>query len=459
MGDAVRRWGARLPLRNAVPEPRSTFDVPDQGDEPVVWDAQRREFVPVPTADRHGAAKQWYVGEDAVGKAPPPREGGYGNGAAAPAARANGDHTSVAPAPQAPAPAPAAPRPEPKPLPRPTAQPVATPPPPVVKTKVKRRRRFPRLPKLRWIFAILSLLPLLLVAFGWWYANNKFGQIDRIEVSSVLTPTDGNGTNYLILGSDSREAVTEAGATDPNVQPNDESPSGQRSDTMLILRTTGDGAKVMSIPRDLFVTLPNGSQGRINGAYNDGPAAIITTIQQNLGIPINRYIEVDFVTFSSLVDALGGITLGADIIPCPAYDERAGLLIPQAGPVELDGATALGFVRSRHYTEICDGVERTDPTGDLGRITRQQAFLRTVLSEAGHSRNPLTLMRIASSLTKGLRIDDGMSLTDGIRFAWNMGKLNPESVVLPTSPRTTSGGAAVLDLKEDEAEPVLAQFR
>ena len=212
------------------------------------------------------------------------------------------------------------------------------------------------------------LLPLLLGLFGWWYANAKFNEIDRVPVSSVLTPTGGGGTNYLILGSDSREAVVDAGGTDPNVQPNDESPSGQRSDTMLVLRTSGDGAKILSIPRDLFVTLPNGSQGRINGAYNDGPAAIIQTIQSNLQIPIHRYIEVDFVTFSSLVDALGGITLGADIIPCPAFDERAGLNIPTAGPVELDGATALGFVRSRHYTEVCDGVERTDPTGDLGRI-------------------------------------------------------------------------------------------
>jgi LCP family protein required for cell wall assembly len=325
-------------------------------------------------------------------------------------------------------------------------------------TKVKRRRRFPRLPKLRWIFAFLSLLPLLLLAFGWWYANDKFGQIDRVPVSSVLTPTTGGGTNYLILGSDSREAVTAAGDDDPNVQPNDESPTGQRSDTMLILRVTKGGAKVMSVPRDLFVTLPDGHEGRINGAYNEGPGAIIQTIQSNLQIPINRYIEVDFVTFASLVDALGGITLGADIIPCSAYDDHSGLLIPQAGPVELDGTTALAFVRSRHYTEVCDGVERTDPTGDLGRIVRQQAFLRTVLSDAGHSRNPFTLMKVASSLTKGLRIDDGMSLMDAVRFAWHMGNLNPESVVLPTTPRRTSGGADVLDLGDD-AETALSQFR
>jgi LCP family protein required for cell wall assembly len=274
----------------------------------------------------------------------------------------------------------------------------------------------------------------------------------------VLSPASGDGTNYLLVGSDSRDVVAAAGGTEPHLLPSGET-SGQRSDTMLVLRTTSEGAKLMSIPRDLFVTLPDGSEGRINGAYNDGPAAVIQTIQSNLEIPIHRYIEVDFVTFASLVDAIGGITLGADIIPCPAFDERAALNIPTAGPVELDGATALGFVRSRHYTQVCNGVETTDPTGDLGRVTRQQAFLRTVLAEAGASRNPLTLMRIAGSVTSGLRIDDGMGFWDAARFAWDMGKLNPESVVLPTFGFTTSGGASVLGLIEGEAPAVLDQFR
>ena len=116
----------------------------------------------------------------------------------------------------------------------------------------------------------------------------------------------------------------------------------------------------------------------------------------------------------------------------PGLRPRAGLNLPTAGPIAVDGATALAFVRSRHYTEVCDGVERTDPTGDLGRVQRQQAFLRTVLAEAGASRNPLTLMRIADSVTGGLRIDDDMGLIDAIRFAWDMGRLDPVSVELPT---------------------------
>lgn len=319
----------------------------------------------------------------------------------------------------------------------------------------KRRRRGIRRPKLRWILAFCGLLPMLLMLLGIWYANSKFNQIEKIPVSSVLSPAGGGGTNYLIVGSDSREAVADAGSSDPNVQPGGDAPGGQRSDTMLVLRVERSGAKILSIPRDLFVTnAATGEGGRINAAFNGGPANLIQTIQQNLDIPVHRYIEVDFVTFSSLVDALGGITLGPDVIPCAAQDPQSGLNIAQGGPVTLDGATALAFVRSRHYTD-CNG---TDPTGDLGRITRQQAFLRTVMAKAGGSRNPFTLLKVASSVTHGLRVDDGMGLFDGMRFAWRMGRLNPVAVPLPVVPRTTSGGAAVLDLRDD-APAALDQFR
>jgi LCP family protein required for cell wall assembly len=452
-----------------------SFDVPDQGDEPVVWDPQARTFVPVtqaqappppgPVAATSAPDKQqWFVGADAVGKAPPPRLGTPGSGTAPPPLA---PPTSVAPAPAPPAavaapPAPAqappaAPPPgAPLPLPRP-----AVPSPQPAPAPARRRRfRLPRLrrPKLRWILALGGLLPLLLLLGGWLYANQLFGRVERVEVGEVLDPIGGDGTNYLIVGSDSRDAVAAAGADDPNVQPGGEAPAGQRSDTMLVLRISPDGSKTMSIPRDLFVTdAGDGTEGRINGSYADGPANLIRTIQLNLQIPIHRYIEVDFVTFSSLVDALGGITLGPDIVPHPATDERSGLNIG-AGPVELDGRMALAFVRSRNYTETIDGRQVTDPTADLGRVVRQQAFLRTVLAEAGESRNPLTLLRIARSVTGGLRIDDRMSMIDAVRFAWNMGRLSPETVELPTFGFRTSGGASVLGLAEN-APQVLDQFR
>ena len=339
-----------------MPDRPPTFDVPDQGDEPVVWDPQKRAFIAVPPAPvraANGKKQQWFVARDHVGKAPPPREGGNGGSnssgnSSGNAAAAAGGTAVVTAAAAAPAPAPALPRPAarpaPLPLPRPAPKTAAAPtrPPAAPKSppppKVKRKKRIRWIPRFRWIVLAAVLLPLFLGAFGWWYASSKFDEIERVPVASVLSPAGGGGTNYLLVGSDSREAVAEAGAGDPNIQPGGEAPGGQRSDTMLVLRTTSEGAQLLSIPRDLFVTLPGGSEGRINGAFNDGPVALIQTIQDNLDIPIHRYVEVDFVTFSGLVDALGGITLGADVIPCPAFDDHSGLPPIAAGPVTIDGA-------------------------------------------------------------------------------------------------------------------------
>ena len=169
------------------PTTPSPFDLPDQGDQPVVWDAHRREFVPLadPGARRGcrraRSREQWFVGSDAVGKAPPPASGTVGGGppgdrrrSARPRTRAP-DAAQPQPAATArrPGGAPAAPRRRPSPGPK----------------APRRRRRFLRLPKLRWILAFVLLLPLLLAAFGWWYASSKFNAIERVPVSSVLSPT------------------------------------------------------------------------------------------------------------------------------------------------------------------------------------------------------------------------------------------------------------------------------
>ena len=120
-----------------------------------------------------------------------------------------------------------------------------------------------------------------------------------------------------------------------------------------MLRIQGSTATMMSIPRDLWVTnAKTGSAGRINAAYNDSPANLVRTVTRNLGIPIDHYVEVDFVSFSSMVDAMGGIDVA---FPHPAFDTNSGLRIDTAGTQRLDGTQALAYVRSRHYTEVIDG--------------------------------------------------------------------------------------------------------
>ena len=300
---------------------------------------------------------------------------------------------------------------------------------------------------------ILPVLLLLAALGGWLYARSVFNKIERVEVADVLS-TGGNGTNYLLVGSDSRDgqALIDAGLNAEAFADG----GGQRSDTLLVLHFGDGGAKMMSIPRDLYVPIAEtGQEAKINAAYNGGPRRLILTVQQALGIPIHHYLEVDFVSFAGLVDSLGGVTID---FPHPAYDRNSGLDVQQAGPVELDGPQALAYVRARHLVEVVDGTERRDPTGDLGRVQRQQAFLSAVFGELGSTWNPFVLAGAASSASEGLRIDDSMTLVDGIRLGWRLRSLDAVSLALPTDEGSNRAGS-VLFLRQPDAEQVLAQLR
>jgi LCP family protein required for cell wall assembly len=341
---------------------------------------------------------------------------------------------------------------------RPAAKPKGRDRPPVTTKRGKRRRFLPHRPKLRRLLLLLPLLlPLLLLAVavgGFLYARSVYDRVEKIELADVLSQ-GGEGTNYLIVGSDSRnvEDIVEAGLN-PDAFGNDA--GGQRSDTMLVLRF-GDGkAKMMSIPRDLYVPIAEtGGSAKINAAYNGGPKRLILTIQESLGIPIHHYLEVDFVSFAKLVDSLGGITLD---FPHPAFDTHSGLDVQQTGPVELNGPQALAYVRSRNYTEVIDGRNVLEPTADLGRVQRQQRFLSAVFGKLGDSKNPFTLLRAAGSTAHGLRVDDTLGLTEAARLAWRLRSLDAEPVLIPTEGGRNRAGS-VLFLVQPQATEAFDQMR
>ena len=206
------------------------------------------------------------------------------------------------------------------------------------------RRRWP------WVLLGLALvvgLPLGIIGVSAWSA---WRGVERVELADVLQGS-ATGTNYLVVGTDSREGV------DPDIENAGAilgaDVSGARTDTIAVLRVEGDAVSLLAIPRDLYVPLATGSTNRINAAFAfGGPEALVATVQAQLGIGINHYLEIDLAGFLGLVDALGGVTIE---FSHPAYDDRSGLAIDAAGPVELDGAQALGYVRSRRYTERIDG--------------------------------------------------------------------------------------------------------
>ena len=277
------------------------------------------------------------------------------------------------------------------------------------------------------------------------WANSIFNRIEKVVVSDALTST--SGTNYLLVGADNSLG---GGTGREGVQ-------GIRADTVMVLRVSGGQASMLSLNRDLWVRNPaTGEEGRLNATYNQGPANLIRAVTENFGIPIERYVEIDFDSFSGLVDSFGGIDI---TFAHPAFDLASGLDVKEAGTVRLDGAQALAYVRSRHYTEIIDG--QPVPEGglpDVNRTMRQQAFLRAVMQRAADNRNPFALLSAAERMSAGLRVDDDMTMFDAARFALTMGRVDPQPVPLPVTPRTTSGGAQVLDLGEG-ADAVLAGFR
>ncbi len=306
-----------------------------------------------------------------------------------------------------------------------------------------RARPFRRI--LAW--SALATVVLLVVGLvgGYLWANSMFNRIEKVDVSDQLA--NGSGTNYLLVGSDN-------GRTGGDER---EGVAGQRADTIMVLRVTGGSAKLLSLNRDLIVTNPaTGQEGRLNGTYNAGPANLVAAVTANYQIPIHRYIEVDFVSFGGLVGAVDGIDV---FFEHPALDRGSGLDVPEAGLNRLDGDQALAYVRSRSYREVIDG-EEVPESGfpDVNRVQRQQVFLREIMKKTGSARNPVTLNSMTSEVSNGLRIDDDMTMLDAGRFAWRMGRLDPEPVILPVEPRTTGGGAAVLD-PGPGAEEALAQFR
>lgn len=304
--------------------------------------------------------------------------------------------------------------------------------------------------------AVLAVAVVLLLLAGgslaWGYS--KFKSIETIDLASVLA--SDNGTNYLIVGSDTRDGID---ADDPNAGAiiGDDTVGGpERSDTVLILRIDGDGARMLSVPRDLYLTISEtGERSRINTAFNGGPQRLIATLRDQLDLPVHHYLEVDFVSFSGMVDALGGITIDFEY---PAFDTHSGLDVPEAGPQTLDGTQALAYVRSRFYTEVIDGRNVQEGTGDIGRVARQQQFLSAVMNAIGGERNPIALAGIADELSAGMRIDSDLGFLEALNLLRRMRGLDAEPNSMPTSNFTTGAGAAVLRLEQPGADEILAQF-
>ncbi len=292
----------------------------------------------------------------------------------------------------------------------------------------------------------------------------KLSTVSKVQLQLSTPP--GGGANYLLVGSDSRAFVSTSGEAQQfgSEQSND----GQRSDTIMILHAEPNGGSLLvSVPRDLWVNIPGEGMAKINAAFDYGPQKLVDTIQTDLGVPINHYVEVNFVTFQKIVDAIGSVPV---YFPAPTRDSFSDLSIPLPGCYQLTGSQALAYVRSRDM-QVFNLSTRTwttlDAIPDIGRIARQQAFVRELATLAMDSvlSDPLKANSLVDSVTSNLTLDQGFSRTDLFALVDAFRKTDPsdasqvQSTTLPWETGPTQAGQDVLYLRQPDANTVLAELR
>src|SRR4051795_5719184 len=231
-------------------------------------------------------------------------------------------------------------------------------------------------------------------------------------------PAEGPGKseNILLIGSDSR-AFAGGAKFGGNV-------TGARSDTTILVHISADGKKavLVSIPRDTYTKIPTcrtpGGKlstpewNKFNAAYSvGGPACTIATVEHLTHLRVDHFVEVNFLGFQRMVDALGGVNvclshaINDPLRTNPATGGHIGSgLVVGAGHHTFKGKEGLAFVRARYA--VGDG-------SDLGRIKNQQVFISALIRKATSTRllfNPLKLYHFLDAATKSIRTDPGFGL-------------------------------------------------
>ena len=276
------------------------------------------------------------------------------------------------------------------------------------------------------MFNVVMVMVTLGLAAALGYANDKLEQVQRLDLGLGVVdaePSDpGDPQNYLLVGTDSAERL---GDDDPAARVD----QGVLSDTIMVLRVDPDEtqAQLLSFPRDLWVTIPDWGEAKINAALSAGRDSLIGTIQDNFGIPIHHYVEVDFLGFQELVEAVDGIPMYFDR---RLQDDQSGLSVTRTGCVTLSADQALAYARSRNLEYEQDGVWQVDGTGDLGRISRQQDFIRRAIQRAIDKgiRNPITLNTLINAGLNSVSIDRGLTVDDLLRLGERFRTFDPEQL-------------------------------
>jgi len=242
--------------------------------------------------------------------------------------------------------------------------------------------------------------------------------------------------NFLLTGSDNGACTNSNSKTSGGI--GDRTNFGERSDTIMIIRIdpSSKRAAILSFPRDLWVDIAGTTrQNRINSAFKStDPNRLVTTIEENFNIPIDHYVNINFCAFKEIVTAVDGVKVP---FLFPTRDKKTGLNVTAPGCINFDGDTALAYVRSRSGYRYFDTTKQKweeDPTGDLGRISRQQDFLRRSMQRAldKGSSSLSVANNLLNAALKNVITDDQLTPRGMLTLAQAMRDLNTRTVATYT---------------------------
>ena len=295
--------------------------------------------------------------------------------------------------------------------------------------------------------ALVSLVALTaVVGMGIWIDSS----LHRVAVFSEYAnrPAAGDGTNWLLVGSDSREGLTPEQQAE--LTTGDDMGNG-RTDTILVVHIPGlfssAPTTMVSIPRDSYVDIPGYGSDKINAAFAEGGAALLAqTVEEATGLRLDHYAELGFGGFAAVVDALGGV----DVCPSdPIDDELAGINLP-AGCQTMDGRNALGYVRSR-----------ATPRADLDRMIHQREFMSALLSRAsspGVWLNPWRWYSVPHAAVAALTVDDGAHAWDLARLGWAL-QGSTKTLTVPIGEFTGNSSGSVVVWNSEVAAQLFDALR
>jgi LCP family protein required for cell wall assembly len=292
------------------------------------------------------------------------------------------------------------------------------PPPP------RRPRRRPRWGRR---IGITFLVLLLLLGVGFFWMDTSLNRIAAIE-DYPGRPAAAAGTNWLIVGSDSREGLTD----EEKAKYTTGDPTSKLTDTIMVAHIPDNDTPptLLSLPRDSRVEVPGHGEKQINAVYATGGAPLLVkTVEANTGLRIDHYAEISFLGFAGIVDAVGGVEID---IPQEMRDNQTGAVIP-AGRQKLDGVQALAFVRMRKSDAT--------PRSDLDRVVNQRKFIGALAAEVaspGTLLNPFTLFPVIGEMTDALTVDEEDHLWHLASLGFAMDGISDGGTVTTTMPVTDS---------------------